>query len=277
MENLNSNNYYDILGIPKNADEKTIKNTYKKLARKYHPDKNINTKDKEEREESFKIINEAYKILSDSEKRNKYDKFGKMGIDDNIDLGPVGEQLFNFFSEFTGFVNNKKSTNYITKKEHLLKKNSIVKVLRLISNPDFNNKIGRIVDYKESVDSNNGNIRYIVELLETKKKVALKESNIQQIIQIKLINSVNIIELESDYGDIIDFDENIQKYKVVINDNVFFFKPDNILIPNGTSVKIKSHNKIRGTIVSFNKFNKNYDVKISEKDILNLNCNDIIV
>ncbi|MGV3599672.1 MAG: DnaJ C-terminal domain-containing protein [Dyadobacter fermentans] len=66
--------YYQILGIDKNADDKAIKNAYRKLARKYHPDLNPNDK---EAEKKFKELNEANEVLSDPEKRKKYDKYGK--------------------------------------------------------------------------------------------------------------------------------------------------------------------------------------------------------
>lgn len=66
--------YYKILGIPKTATEKEIKAAYRKLARKHHPDLNPNNK---EAEIKFKEINEANEVLSDSEKRKKYDEFGK--------------------------------------------------------------------------------------------------------------------------------------------------------------------------------------------------------
>ena len=63
--------YYSILEIDKNADKNTIKNAYKKLALKYHPDKN--TDNKQQAEEKFKEISEAYEILSDDQKKNNYD------------------------------------------------------------------------------------------------------------------------------------------------------------------------------------------------------------
>ena len=66
-------NYYDILGIPKNASDKDVKQAYRKLARKYHPDVNPGDKDAEAR---FKEINAAYEVLSDKDKRQKYDKYG---------------------------------------------------------------------------------------------------------------------------------------------------------------------------------------------------------
>ena len=65
--------YYAVLGVKRDASQKEIKSSYRKLARKYHPDVNPNNKEAEAR---FKEINEAYEVLSDEEKRKKYDKFG---------------------------------------------------------------------------------------------------------------------------------------------------------------------------------------------------------
>src|ERR1700745_4239545 len=65
--------YYETLGVPKTASEDEIRSAFRKLARKYHPDV---AKDKKASEEKFKEINEAYEVLSDPEKRKKYDQLG---------------------------------------------------------------------------------------------------------------------------------------------------------------------------------------------------------
>ncbi len=65
--------YYKILGVSRNADEKEIKKAFRKLAQQYHPDKNSGDKDAERK---FKEVNEAYTVLGDADKRSKYDKFG---------------------------------------------------------------------------------------------------------------------------------------------------------------------------------------------------------
>ncbi len=69
---MSKRDYYEVLGVPRDADENTIKGAYRKLARQYHPDVNKS----EDAEERFKEINEAYEVLSDTEKRAGYDRFG---------------------------------------------------------------------------------------------------------------------------------------------------------------------------------------------------------
>ncbi len=71
---MNYKDYYEVLGVPKNAAEKDIKSAYRKLAKKYHPD--ANPKNPKEAEEKFKSLSEAYEVLGDSEKRKKYDALG---------------------------------------------------------------------------------------------------------------------------------------------------------------------------------------------------------
>ena len=79
--------YYEVLGVNKGASEDEIKKAYKKMARKYHPDLNPDNK---EAEEKFKEVNEAYEILSDSNKKARYDQFGFAGVDPNYGAGAGG-------------------------------------------------------------------------------------------------------------------------------------------------------------------------------------------
>ena len=91
--------YYKILGVDKKADEASIKKAYRKLAKKYHPDTNPDNKAAEEK---FKEVSEAYEVLSDKEKRSKYDQFGsnyQYTNGANFDPSQFG---FNFNSRRTG-------------------------------------------------------------------------------------------------------------------------------------------------------------------------------
>ncbi|WP_225784739.1 molecular chaperone DnaJ [Xenophilus sp. Marseille-Q4582] len=92
--------YYEILGVPKNASDDEIKKAYRKLAMKYHPDRNQGdaAKDAESR---FKEVKEAYEMLSDGQKRAAYDQYGHAGVDPNMRGGP-GAEGFGGFAEAFG-------------------------------------------------------------------------------------------------------------------------------------------------------------------------------
>ena len=78
---------YDVIGVSKNASQDEIKKSYRKLALKYHPDKNPNNKDAEKK---FKEAAEAYAVLSDQQKRSRYDQFGHAGVGMGDGSGPGG-------------------------------------------------------------------------------------------------------------------------------------------------------------------------------------------
>jgi molecular chaperone DnaJ len=77
--------YYEVLGVPKNASDDEIKKAYRKLAMKYHPDRNQGDA---KAEAQFKEVKEAYEMLSEPEKRQAYDQFGHAGVDPNMRGGP---------------------------------------------------------------------------------------------------------------------------------------------------------------------------------------------
>ena len=79
--------YYEVLGINKGASADEIKKAYKKMARKYHPDLNPGDKSAEEK---FKEVNEAYEVLSDPDKKARYDQYGHAGVDPNFGAGGFG-------------------------------------------------------------------------------------------------------------------------------------------------------------------------------------------
>lgn len=99
--------YYEVLGVDKNVNDDDLKKAFRKLAKQYHPDLNPGNK---EAEQKFKEVNEAYEVLSDPDKRAKYDQFGHAGVDGsygsygsggvggfNVDFGDIGDIFGSFF------------------------------------------------------------------------------------------------------------------------------------------------------------------------------------
>ena len=92
--------YYETLGVPKNASDEEIKKAYRKQAMKHHPDRNQGDASKDA-EAKFKDAKEAYEMLSDAQKRAAYDQHGHAGVDPNMRGGP-GAEGFGGFAEAFG-------------------------------------------------------------------------------------------------------------------------------------------------------------------------------
>ena len=96
----NKRDYYEVLGVNKDASTEEIKKAYRKAAMKYHPDRNPGDK---EAEAKFKEVGEAYEVLSDDGKRSRYDQFGFAGVDPNYGAGAGGYGGSGFGGGFGGF------------------------------------------------------------------------------------------------------------------------------------------------------------------------------
>ncbi len=105
MSDKSKRDYYEVLGVSRNADIKEIKSAYRRLAFQYHPDRNPGDKDAEEK---FKEASEAYEVLSDPQKRELYDRFGHEGLKGSgyreySDIDDIFSNFSDIFEDFFGF------------------------------------------------------------------------------------------------------------------------------------------------------------------------------
>ena len=96
---MSKRDYYEVLGVQKNASEAEIKKAYRRMAMKYHPDRNAGSTDAEKK---FKESKEAYEVLSDSQKRQAYDQFGHAGVDQSFGGGGGGGSFHDIFGDVFG-------------------------------------------------------------------------------------------------------------------------------------------------------------------------------
>ena len=156
--------YYEVLGVSKNASDSEIKKAYRKLAKKYHPDSNPGDK---EAEAKFKEASEAYAVLSDSEKRSKYDQFGHAAFDggagggggfdfSGMDMGDIFGDIFGNFGDFFGGGRSSGARSGPSKGANVRTSLRITFVMVLVQNPEPNQKPAQNVTVKvrKSLHSN---------------------------------------------------------------------------------------------------------------------------
>ena len=299
---MTNDDYYKILGVEKNASENDIKKAYRKLAVKYHPDKNPDNK---EAEEKFKVISDAYSVLSDKEKRQKYDQFGKEGMNMNTNNMGNPHDVFNTFfggqDPFKNFpqegfsfsmggpnIQTKVSRNGFTfttintnrpvprvkvNELTLIKINSNVLIYGLVNNDRYNDKEGTTTNY----DANK--MRYTVRI-DSRTEMMLKHENLLQLIDVTICNLVNKKELNGKIGKIIGICNDLGRYKINLEGQVIALKQDNFIVPNGTCISLYNLNRQelngkKGRVLSFNSEDKRYKIGINKNLQYNIKLENI--
>jgi curved DNA-binding protein CbpA len=277
MADINSENYYKVLGISKSASSQEIKKAYRKLAIKYHPDKNkVN---KEAASEKFKKISEAYDVLSDDEKRKKYDQFGKEGLNNNVHMSHQhAQEMFstffggrdpfsmffdnddlNFNGGMSGFnnggmsgFNNGGMSGFNNGGKSGFNFNRRSRSRSYVSDVPFNkisiNKSVMIYNLQNNSNLNNqlGTVKsfnnlkdkYVIQT-NNGQLVYLKQDNIKEILLFKICDLTSKKILNGQSGQIIGLDVTNNRYRVIVNNNMLSLKSNNIIINSDHCVKLQ--------------------------------------
>jgi curved DNA-binding protein CbpA len=305
--------YYKILGISKNASSVEIKKAYRKLAIKYHPDKN--KENKEAAAEKFKEIAEAYDVLSDEDKKRNYDQFGTTGINNNPHMSQQhaqemfstffgGQDPFNMFfnDNFTpGFEINidgnsfnlggnhpsfRRSNNVFRRQNSFNERidkipfdkidiNKQVLIYGLVNNQKLNSTTGKVKGYNKIKN------RYNIQT-DSGKIVALKPDNLKEILIFKAYNLESQQNLNGKRGQIIGLDHTNNRYRVILDNNMISLRPENIILESGHCVKLQgiiSQPQLNNQIVKIKDFEYNinkYVVQISESKLIKVRLENIL-
>ena len=146
----NKRDYYEVLGVSKGASDDELKKAFRKLAKQYHPD--LHPGDKQA-EEKFKEVNEAYEVLSDPEKRARYDQFGHAGVDPNYGggagaggfggFGDMGDIFDSIFGGFGGFGGGRRSNPNAPRRGEDVKASVIIDFMEACKGKSVNIKVAR--------------------------------------------------------------------------------------------------------------------------------------
>jgi curved DNA-binding protein CbpA len=272
--------YYKILNISKNSTKDDIKKAYRKLAIKFHPDKNKNNK---QAENKFKEIGEAYEILSDENKKREYDivknnnsnnnnyNFGRRVTTQTFHFKNVNDpnKIINMF--FNGRNMNHFNNMFENKRKYVLeigfiKNNSKVHVHSLKNNK-YNEKVGIIKGF------HNQKNRYIVNI-DNKEDILLRDENFLQLLKNVKIR-VPTSKFNNNIGNIISFKNNYVIVELQNKVKIALTK-DKLIVPNNTNIilkglkNIKYNNKRACIIKYYDKFDA-YLIKLSNKSAIRVN------
>ncbi len=314
-EDLSSDCYYKNLGLSKGASDNEIKSAYRKLALKYHPDKN---KDNPERaSENFKKVSEAYDCLSDKNKREIYDTYGKRGLEGGscgsggfggahfINPDDIFRQFFaangGFGDDFGGFggggfhfggdgfggsgggrprQRQKKPAAYPTG-PNIIPKGTSVSVHSLQSAAQYNGMEGKLVAYDATKD------RYQVSFGEDEEgsAVSIKPSNFVQLVNnVKLRDIASKPSLNGCLGNIIGFNGDRFHVKMAgANSAVVGVSLTNLELPPDTRVHVHSlsgapqYNGTTGKVISFIEMDNRYLIEVAGHKQLKLKSENIMI
>ncbi|MBR1562452.1 MAG: molecular chaperone DnaJ [Ruminococcus sp.] len=146
----NKRDYYEVLGVSKGASDDELKKAFRKLAKQYHPD--LHPGDKEA-EEKFKEVNEAYEVLSDADKRARYDQFGHAGVDPSYGggagaggfggFGDMGDIFDSIFGGFGGFGGGRRANPNSPRRGEDVKASVIIDFMEACKGKSVNIKVNR--------------------------------------------------------------------------------------------------------------------------------------
>jgi len=269
---LRSDDYYKVLGVCRDASDADINKAYRKLALKYHPDKNQDNK--EQAEEDFKRISEAYSTLSDAETRKIYDLGGKEGLQGGVGPGfspegaggmsqeqaealfrtffggaggasfhgSVGGSAFGFgqdgmdigsiFAGLDGSRNSRRGNSRREQPAYALPVGTPVVIRGLVSAAQHNGKTGSVVAFDEV------RLRYQVQVENSESIISVRPQNLTQQCSIEVIGLENKPELNGATGEVFNYQAKDGRYMVLLTapKSVLSLQRRNCLLNQGTRV-----------------------------------------